>query len=473
MAKNSKVEEAEVIPEPNGKPEPEDKLTAIINKSLIKHNVTDAFINELLESSKDLTINGVDDKAGYVAVHDARMKYVKARGLFKSVCELGREDAVAIQKKWVSKQKELIERISPEENRLDKLESDVDAEKDRVKQERLENERLRLKTRMSELLAMGAINDGVDVYLDGVSFSVTDIRESDEEDYQSDILPQYKNIFDAKEKVRLENERVEKEKQDKLDNEKAEFDRQQKEFRKKQEEFENEKKEAVRIKRESRIAQIAGLGMTAEYPSGDMVYRSVRVQYGFFETSNDEEWSAKYILVKSLVEMEQKAEQDQREKAEKERLEDARKKAAAELRFNSRVAQLKGMQFGMSGVTNWDMYRGRPIKSDNHIPLQLLVDYDDNKWNELVDLLQDIARSEDIILAQELRDKILQEETDRKERERMENEEKAEQASDKEKWTLFLNRLNGVVVPTMKRQPYKDFAETAEVLIKKINGLKK
>jgi len=164
-----------------------EKVGKEINTTLVKYNITDAILGELQVKYKDLKINGQEDKDGFELVHEARMIIARTRIKITAICKGGRELSTAINKKWIATEKDLISRIEPEEERLEKMEKDHIAEKERLKFEKLEMQKNRLRDRMKALLAMGATSDGIDVSLDDISFSQTDIREADEEDWLSDI----------------------------------------------------------------------------------------------------------------------------------------------------------------------------------------------------------------------------------------------------------------------------------------------
>lgn len=460
---------------------PEDEIEKVekdIEVSVKKYNVTKAVLSMLKEKHKDLTINGQEDKEGYTAVHNARMEFVNTRVLITKVCKAGREISTLTNKKWIAKEKELIGEISPDEDRLEKMEKEFDAVKERIKFERLEMQRNRLRGRISELLKMGATNDGVVVYLDSVSFSMTDIREAEEEDWLTDILPEYKKVFYVKENVRLEAEAKKKKDDDEQQEKMNEFNRQRREFTEQQEKFEKEKKQAALDKRNVRMVQLRDLGMKPVFPTGDFVYNEtdgVSVLNKDIDEDADHVWLKRIDDIRLIInQLITNAEQKRKEDEEK-RQEDARVKAEKELLIKTRESELRAM--GLSPMDHqWTFYKGVQISlmkmSDVPTPF-VIAEANQGEWSALKIELDKYIVVEEELIAKELKEKILREENNRKEQERLKQLEQDEQASDKEKWDTFISALNAVKVPTMKRQPYKEFVENAAVFIKKINGLKK
>lgn len=456
-----------------------EKVEKEISTTLVKFNITDAILGELQVKYKDLKINGQEDKDGFEAVHEARMIIARTRVKITATCKNGRELTTAINKKWISTERDLIARISPEEDRLEKMENEWKAEKERLKFEKLQMQQNRMRDRMKELLAMGAISDGVDVTLDDISFSQTDIREADEEDYQSDILPEYKKIFDSKETIRLETERVQKELKDKQDQEREQFEEDKRKFEQQKKELEDQKKEAALQKRNGRISQLENIGMAPDYRNGDYVYKDFRVLNESLDISSDEAWRVVVREAEVAVKNIKDKEDEQKRLDEEKRLADARKKAAAELRVKERNAQLSGMGFSKSiGQNQWDLYKGEIILGSES-GMSVIPNYDSvlnsepDVWDATMSELTTWTITQDDIIAQKLKDKIIKEENDRKEQKRLKELEDSEKAGDSVKWNLFISQLNAVVIPTMKRQPYKDYVATAEAFIKKITSIKK
>lgn len=104
-----------------------------IDRELQKHNVTEAVIAQLQEF-KSLRINGIEDKEGYKAVHNARMTCRDTRVLAQKICKKGREDAVLEQRRWLAKEKEVVGRITEVEVYLIEQEEGHVAQIERLKE---------------------------------------------------------------------------------------------------------------------------------------------------------------------------------------------------------------------------------------------------------------------------------------------------------------------------------------------------
>lgn len=104
-----------------------------ITQELVKSNVTETVLANLKKDYLPLKINGINDAEGYKIVHDARIKCRDLRTLTENICKKGRENAVRIQKDWISKEKEVVAQISEVEQHLKKQEDAIDAEKEAIK----------------------------------------------------------------------------------------------------------------------------------------------------------------------------------------------------------------------------------------------------------------------------------------------------------------------------------------------------
>lgn len=145
---------------------PADKYSS----ALAKENITDKVIADLKAAFLPLKIESVEDKAGYKAVKDARIKTKSVRVLASKICKKGREEAIAEQRGWVAKEKEITAQISEVEEHLEQQEKWFDAEKLRIKQEeeariaaiKAEQERQeqeRIQVRAEHLLVYGITGD--------------------------------------------------------------------------------------------------------------------------------------------------------------------------------------------------------------------------------------------------------------------------------------------------------------------------
>lgn len=194
-----------------------------INQELVKANVTESIIASLKEKYLPLKINGIDDKETYILVKDARKECKGLRVMAEKICKKGREDAVAIQKAWVAKEKEVAGKIGEVEDYLEKQENDYEAlvEKDKADRKRKHEEQFIL--RQAELSKMGVLYSDGNFTLNEVSFEMSLIKECEVDVWDEAILPKYKAAYAIVEAERAEQERLKSERE-------AEIKRQQEEL---------------------------------------------------------------------------------------------------------------------------------------------------------------------------------------------------------------------------------------------------
>lgn len=106
-----------------------------------KFNPTKAEITSLVEKYKSLTISGIDDKAGYEAVHKARVELKNVRVNITKTGKSMREEALKFQKDVIAKEKELVEMVEPTERELESKQQAIDEEKEKIKRQSLLPER--------------------------------------------------------------------------------------------------------------------------------------------------------------------------------------------------------------------------------------------------------------------------------------------------------------------------------------------
>ena len=124
-----------------------------VDKALIKENITDKVIARLKEDFGGLTIAGVEDKAGYQTVKDARTNCRSIRKVAEKICKDGRTDAIAIQKAWVAKEKEVVGQIKEVEDYLAGQQKSVDDEIARIKL--MKQREAELPARKEKLVSLG------------------------------------------------------------------------------------------------------------------------------------------------------------------------------------------------------------------------------------------------------------------------------------------------------------------------------
>jgi hypothetical protein len=139
--------------------------TAIVNSSYIenelkKFSITDQAIAEMKQKYLPLKINGVDDKAGYAAVREARLTVKSKRiEVDKKRKELT-EDALKFQRAINAEAKRIVNELEPIESYLGAQENEYEAEKERIKQEKERAEQIKLQERVNKLLSVGMLFNG-------------------------------------------------------------------------------------------------------------------------------------------------------------------------------------------------------------------------------------------------------------------------------------------------------------------------
>jgi len=157
----------------------------------------------LAEECKVLTINGLDDKAGQLAVQQAKMKCVRARIEIQKTGKLMREDARKYVSAVISLEKDLIEIIEPVEKHLKQ-------EQDKIEQEKIKQMRLAdLPNRQARLAEFGIqIEDDFIMLMDDQRFNEFYFQK------KADYMQEQQRI--ANEKLAAEQAKL-KEAQDKID----------------------------------------------------------------------------------------------------------------------------------------------------------------------------------------------------------------------------------------------------------------
>jgi len=140
-----------------------------IETALAEQNVTAQVIAKLKADYLGLTINGIDDKEGFEAVEKARKECKAIRILAEKICKSGREEAVKIQKEWISKEKEVVAQI-------EEVELYLKAESERIKEEEKAilfkaAQEVKLPMRKEKLLSIGiTVDDSELLKLDDAQF---------------------------------------------------------------------------------------------------------------------------------------------------------------------------------------------------------------------------------------------------------------------------------------------------------------
>jgi len=311
----------ELTPDTNPEPLP---LEEQISSELVKHNYTEAKLQEFEEYLKLDIVD--DDKESYLVIKEKRKEVKSYRVAVEKFCKFKREDAVKIQKAWVSKENELVEKISKVEDYLEGKEKAYEKKIAEEKEARKRKQEEQLIKRQQILTNMGAMYSDGNFILGDVSFELSAIKES-EEDIWETILPKYEEEHKKIEAERLEEERLKKEKE-------AEFKRQQEELERKQKELEEKeaelKREAERQEKEaaakaqeklkSRAQQLTSLGHIYDKELEAFICYGAAVSDGCLKELDDEKWD-KLVALESDRIKEKKEEESKQKRIEQERKE--------------------------------------------------------------------------------------------------------------------------------------------------------
>lgn len=268
-------------------------LEQVIEKTLVKNNVTDKVIQSLREQYGGLKLKSVEDKESYLIIKDAR-KNVRSVGILaEKLCKAGREEAIAVQKLWLSKEKEVLAKIAEVQDPLDAELRKFEDELERKQKEEEERKERLFMERQTTLLKMEARFENNSFVLGGISYEISNIREADAEVWSDTILPKYQREYEKIEQAKAEEERNKFEEAEKLRLEKEKFEQEQAEFRKQQEEFQKQQAELQRLKDEAEKAERDRLSDLVSKRAGvlrglGMAYDGTRYDYADIYISKDQ-----------------------------------------------------------------------------------------------------------------------------------------------------------------------------------------
>lgn len=221
-----------------------------IDGTLTKHNVTDAVINGLKEKFGELRLRAIDDKESYLEVKEAKKEVRKWGILTEKLCKAGREEAVKVQKLWLSKEKEVLGKIAEVEDPLaaemERYEKNIEA----LEQARIKKQDEAFINRQGTLSKMGATYGEGHFNLNDVSFELNIIKEADDDIWENSILPKYQIQYEKNEAIRVQQEKERAEQEEKMRKEREELERQQQELRNAQAELQRQKDEAEKERKE-------------------------------------------------------------------------------------------------------------------------------------------------------------------------------------------------------------------------------
>lgn len=464
-------------------PEVEEKINTEITVIRDKGNVTEQLIKKLAEEYGGMTINGQEDKEGYLNLQTAR-KHVKAiRVGAAKLFDEGREPYVVAAARWLENKKKVVDALKAIEDPLYAQEKAYDVENDRLKAERKALIEQQGIARMSDLIKFGASLQGLNWVLGDIVYEAQLVKEADPEIYEG-IRGEFEAFYNEKEAVRVEIERVQKESEEKLRQQQEQFQKQQEDFQRQQQEFQKQQQEA-RIK--SRAAFLEGLGM-GKNSAGHYVYADQLVTMADLAEKQDDEWQGIAEQSKAAIDRirQQAKEQDRVREVFATRLPQLK-----EWSTSGHYVYGKGKQWGeVSDIVNMpdpefhelvkenDAYiRERDLQKERERQQELKDSADQSTGISRLKALRELESVHDgtalevgrlteeewapIFLKakfandQKLERERIQRESEQKERERLENEKKLQEAGDKAKYADTLKYLLSTPIHEMRSSQYR------------------
>lgn len=295
-----------------------------VSLELVKHNYTEAKLQEFEEYLKLDIVD--DDKEAYLLIKDKRKEVKSYRVAVEKFCKFKREDAVKIQKAWVSKENELVEKISKVEDYLESKEKAYEKKIAEEKEARKRKQEEQLILRQQKLTAMGALYSDGNFTLGDVSFEFSAIKESEEDIWNETIYPRFHEEYLKIQAEELLKEQQRKEAEAELKRQQEEMERKRKELEEKEAELKleadrqaDEKRKAREAKQNARIDQLVALGLKFDFVDH---YKG----YGCFvpildiQCHDDEKWNKLIEGVTAQVDR-KKAEEAEEKRKEQERKE--------------------------------------------------------------------------------------------------------------------------------------------------------
>lgn len=429
-----------------------------ITQELVKANVTEALIANLKEKYLPLKINGIDDKETYLQVKDARKECKSLRVMAEKICKKGREEAVAIQKAWVSKEKDVTGRIGEVEDHLEKQEKDYEAAVEADKQRRKRAQEEQLIMRQQSLSSMGVVYDNGNFTLGDVSFEMSVIKECDPEIWENDIKPKYEEEFRKVEVERIEQERIKQEKEAELKRQQEEMERRERELAEKEAALKAAQEEQERKQREeearkkieenarieklwrSRLELLRPIGWNGQEAFARYDESVIVVTYNQLITISDEEFN---II---LQEHKEKVSADEKKKEDK--------------RLAEIEAQKEAERIKILGTSRMEVLK--QYNADTQITIEKLGAMPDVDWEIIRAGWQDAYEKDQ-------REKWEQEQEEKRKAEELKKQLEMEQAKDKEKWEDILAQINKLEIHEMRSGQYR---KKAFILREKLDEIK-
>jgi hypothetical protein len=448
----------ETIQQPVTDSEKQEKVVPIeeqITQELVKHNVTEALIADLKQMYMPLVLKDLNDKETYVAIKEGRKHCKQVRVTAEKLCKKGREDATAIQKAWIAKEKDVAGRIGEVEDHLEKQEKEFEAEQEKQKALRKRQQEEQLIRRQTQLTNMGALYSDGSFALGETSFELSLVKECEEDIWQEQILPKFRAEYEKVEAERIAADERKQEYEEKLKRQQEDMQRKQKELE--QREADLKKAEDERIEREktekereimeakrkqqevvaNRCTELRALGLEFNFPHDSYVFEDVNVHITEIKVMTDDEWIDLIRRISPVI-------QQRKDAAEQKRLaeiEDQKKRALGQSRLKS-------------------------LKDLGLVPLDATdITLSDMTEEEYDTLYKESKREYEAA-------KRVQWEHEQEEKKKLEEQKESQrllEANEKEKWQDILGQLDALVIHKFKSGQY---AKKAAILREKLEEVR-
>jgi chemosensory pili system protein ChpA (sensor histidine kinase/response regulator) len=313
------------------------KLVPVFN-SPITFNVTNTELERMRSQYMPLTIKGIEDRAGYKAVYEARQVVKNTRIELGRYAKNLREDAQAWAKKVIAEEKRVIGELEKIEDHLQQQENAVNEQLEKIKKEKEQKAAAQLQARIDELAQYG------------YSRPLIELKVMDAISYEA-VVNEAKALHAQAEAERLERERIAAE-QAETERRQAEAERLRSEAMAAQiarqqaiiddqnrilaeaqairERAAKEAAEAAAAKFNQRVHEMLGAGLNK---SDDVfLFENLRVTADEVRAMTDSDFEAFVDSAADTIAKAKAKAQLAREMAEKKAIQEARDKAAAEAR---------------------------------------------------------------------------------------------------------------------------------------------
>jgi hypothetical protein len=154
----------------------QDPVEAMIATQLERFEVKPEELQAIVKQYSELVVTGVNDKSGRKAVSEARKHLKRLRTGIDNNSKEFRENFNKVSKAIIGKAKELVSIVSPEEERLERIEKDIEEEEEEIARVKAFEEQERIIARTKLLEGYGATFNGVQYQLGDNTITIAEVR---------------------------------------------------------------------------------------------------------------------------------------------------------------------------------------------------------------------------------------------------------------------------------------------------------